>query len=164
MLLCDGARIGHPLRHDSVAVMRKADLENLEAIRELHAADEAGRLRRDPLFELLDEHVEWEALGPSEVFAWAGTHRGHDGVRRWFEALNEAMAYERFELLELYSEGDTVVEIIAAAGHARATGRPFASEVVRVWNFFEGKALRVRSYYDTYAYAAALDQKLEAQP
>jgi ketosteroid isomerase-like protein len=102
-------------------------LENLEAVRELHAADEAGRLRRDPLFELLDEDVEWQALGPSELFAWAGTHRGHDGVRRWFDALNEAMAYERFELLELYSDGDTVVEIIAAAGHARATGRPFTS-------------------------------------
>ena len=137
--------------------MRKADLENLEAVRELHAADEAGRLRRDPLFELLDEDVEWQALGPSELFAWAGTHRGHDGVRRWFDALTEEMAYERFELLELYSDGDTVVEIIAAAGRARATGRPFASEVVRVWSFREGKAVRVRSYYDTYAYAAALD-------
>jgi ketosteroid isomerase-like protein len=38
----------------------------------------------------------------------------------------------------------------------RATGRPFASGVVRVWSFREGKAVRVRSYYDTYAYAAAL--------
>jgi ketosteroid isomerase-like protein len=62
------------------------------------------------------------------------------------------------------SDGDTVVEIIAAAGHARATGRPFASEVVRVWGFREGKAVRVRSCYDTYAYAAALDQSLETQP
>jgi hypothetical protein len=58
---------------------------------------------RDPLFELLDEGVEWQALGPSELFAWAGTHRGHDGVRGRFGALNETMAYERFELLELYS-------------------------------------------------------------
>ena len=144
--------------------MRKAHLENLEAVRELHAADEAGRLLRDPLFELLHEDVEWQALGPSELFAWAGTHLGHDGVRRWFDALNEAMAYSRFELLELYSDGDTVVEIIAAAGHARATGRPFTSEVVRVWTFREGKAVRVRSYYDTYAYAAALDQRLQIEP
>jgi ketosteroid isomerase-like protein len=28
---------------------------------------------------------------------------------------------------------------------------------VRVWSFREGRAVRVRSYYDTYAYAAALD-------
>jgi hypothetical protein len=26
----------------------------------------------------------------------------------------------------------------------------------RVWSFREGKAVRVRSYYDTYGYAAAL--------
>jgi ketosteroid isomerase-like protein len=54
------------------------------------------------------------------------------------------MAYGRFELLELYSCGDTVVEIIAAPGHARATTRP-----LRVWSFRESKAVRVRSYYDT---------------
>ena len=129
---------------------------NRDAVRQLHDQDESGRLRRDPLFELLGENVEWEALGPVDLFPWAGTHRGHDGVRRWFELLNAAMAYERFELLELYADGATVVEVIAAAGKARATGTPFASEVVRIWTFRNGKAVRVRSYYDTHVYAAAL--------
>ena len=94
--------------------------------------------------------------GPVDLFPWAGTHRGHDGVRRWFELLDAAMAYERFELVELYADGETVVEVIAAAGKARATGTPFASEVVRIWTFRNGKAVRVRSYYDTHVYAAAL--------
>jgi uncharacterized protein len=129
---------------------------NREAVRQLHDSDETGRLRRDLLFELLDEDVEWHALGPPDLFPWAGTHRGHAGVRRWFELLNDAMAYERFELLELYADGETVVEVIAAAGQARATGSPFASEVVRVWTFQGDKAIRVRSYYDTQSYAAAL--------
>lgn len=129
---------------------------NREAVRQLHDQDESGRLRRIPLFELLDENVEWEALGPTELFPWAGTHRGHDAVRRWFELLSAAMAYDRFELLELYADGETVVEVIAAAGTSRATGTSFASEVVRVWTFRNEKAIRVRSYYDTHAYAAAL--------
>lgn len=129
---------------------------NREAVRQLHDPDESGRLRRDRLFELLDEGVEWQALGPTELFPWAGTHRGHAGVRRWFDLLNDAMAYERFDLLELYSDDETVIEVIAAAGRARATGARFASEVVRVWSFHDGKAVRVRSYYDTYGYAAAL--------
>ncbi len=129
---------------------------NRDAVRQLHDQDESGRLRRDPLFGLLGENVEWEALGPVDLFPWAGTHRGHDGVRRWFELLNAAMAYERFELLELYADGETVVEVIAAAGKARATGRHFASEVVRIWTFGNRKAVRVRSYYDTHVYAAAL--------
>lgn len=129
---------------------------NLDAVRQLHDPDGSGRLRRDPLFELLAEEVEWQALGPVDLFPWAGTHRGHDGVRRWFEVLNAALDYERFELLELYSDGETVVEVIAASGRARATGEPFASEVVRLWTFQGGKATRVRSYYDTHGYAAAL--------
>jgi ketosteroid isomerase-like protein len=129
---------------------------NREAIRQLHDPVESGRLRRDPLFELLDESVEWEALGPTELFPWAGTHRGHDGVRRWFELLNSVMAYERFELRELYADGETVVEVIEATGTARATGSQFASDVVRIWTFRDGKAIRVRSYYDTHGYATAL--------
>jgi uncharacterized protein len=129
---------------------------NREAVRHIHDPDDGGRLRRDPLFELLDEEVEWQALGPIDLFPWAGTHRGHAGVRRWFDLLNAAMAYQRFELLELYAEEETVVEVIAAAGKARVTGTPFASEVVRIWTFHEGKAIRVRSYYDTHGYAAAL--------
>jgi ketosteroid isomerase-like protein len=129
---------------------------NREAVRQLHDSDKSGRLQRDLLFELLDAQVEWHALGPTDLFPWAGTHRGHDGVRRWFNVLNAALDYERFELVELYSDEDAVVEVIAAAGKARATGAPFASEVVRVWNFRDGKAVRVRSYYDTQAYAAAV--------
>jgi ketosteroid isomerase-like protein len=129
---------------------------NREAVRQLHDPVESGRLQREPLFELLDEQVEWHALGPTELFPWAGTHRGHDGVRRWLEVLNAAMEYQRFELLELYSDGDAVVEVIDAAGIARSTGKPFASEVVRIWTFEDGKAVRVRSYYDTHGYAAAL--------
>lgn len=129
---------------------------NREAVRQLHASDENGRLQRVLLFELLDAQVEWHALGPTDLFPWAGTHHGHDGVRRWFDVLNAALDYEQFELVELFSDGDTVIEVIAAAGKARATGAPFASEVVRIWNFRDGKAVRVRSYYDTQAYATAL--------
>jgi hypothetical protein len=60
-----------------------------------HAADEGGRLRREALFELLAEDVEWHALGPPELFAWAGAHRGHEGVRRWFAALVSPVATPR---------------------------------------------------------------------
>ena len=114
-------------------------------------------LQRGSLLDLLADDVAWMAIGPPDRFPWAGVHTGHDGVRRWLHVLNETMAYERFELLEAFGDGDTVVEVIAAEGHARATGRRFASEVVRLWTFREGKAIRVRSYYDTYAYAAALE-------
>lgn len=130
--------------------------ENREAVRQLHDPKQSGRLQHEALFGLLDEDVEWEALGPTKLFPWAGTHRGHEGVRRWFELLDASLVYESFELRELYADGETVIEVIAAAGRARATHSPFASEVVRLWTFRDGKAIRVRSYYDTHNYASSL--------
>ena len=128
---------------------------NAEAVRSLHTPGD-GRLRRDPLFELLADDVEWFALGSPERLPWAGEHRGQEAVRSRLARLGDAMDYSAFELKELHEAGDTVVEVIAAAGRARATGRAFASEVVRIWTFREGRAVRVRSYYDTDAYAVAL--------
>jgi ketosteroid isomerase-like protein len=117
---------------------------------------DGARLSRTGLFDLLADDVEWWVAGPADVFAWAGTFHGHEGVRQWAEALNAAMDYTRFELLEIFGAGDRVVEVIGAGGTARATGRPFDSEVVRIWTFRGRSAVRVRSFYDTLAYAEAL--------
>jgi ketosteroid isomerase-like protein len=69
------------------------------------------------------------------------------------------MDYTRFELLEIFGAGDRVVEIIGAGGTARVTGRSFESEVVRIWSFRGSSAVRVRSFYDTAAYAEALARR-----
>jgi ketosteroid isomerase-like protein len=71
------------------------------------------------------------------------------------EVLDEHMEYDRFEPVEFFADGETVIEIVLAGGRARATGRSFQSEVVRIWTFHEGKAVRVRSFYDTHAYERA---------
>jgi hypothetical protein len=119
------------------------DSANVAAVRSLHVG--AG-LSRDRLWALLADDVEWYALGSPDVLPWAGTVRGHEGVRRWLAVLNEAMDYERFDL----------VEVVLGGGKAVATGKPFESEIVRIWTFRGGRAVKVRSYYDTQAYAAAL--------
>jgi ketosteroid isomerase-like protein len=129
------------------------DSANVAAVRALHVG--AG-LSRDRLRALLADDVEWYALGSPDVLPWAGTVRGHEGVRRWLAVLNEAMDYERFDLVEVVDAGDVVVELVLGGGKAIATGKPFESEIVRIWTFRGGRAVKVRSYYDTQAYAAAL--------
>ena len=62
------------------------------------------------------------------------------------------MEYNRFELAEIHGDADTVVEIVMASGRATASRRPFESEIIRIWTFRDGKAVLVRSYYDTAAY------------
>jgi ketosteroid isomerase-like protein len=134
--------------------MSRSD-RNRNAVAALHGAP-AGTLSRDALFALLDEDVEWIAIGDPELMPWAGVHRGHDGVARWLEVLNAAMEYERFELLELYADGDAVIEVVRAEGYARSTRFPFATDVVRIFTFRGDKAVRVHSFYDTGAYLVAL--------
>lgn len=129
--------------------------ERLAAVQALHGR-EGGLLARSSLFDLVADDVEWYVLGSPDELPWAGTFRGSDGVRRWMEVLDEHMEYERFEPVEFFADRDAVIEIVFAAGRARSTGKAFESEVVRIWTFREGKAVRVRSYYDTGEYARAL--------
>ena len=127
---------------------------SLETVRALHSAD-AGRLAWDTLLALLADDVEWWVAGPEERFPWAGSHHGPDGVRRWSELLGEHLDYAAFELVEAWQDGDTVVELVRASGTARATGKRFASDIVRIWTFRDGRVTRVRSYYDTANYLTA---------
>lgn len=129
-----------------------ATTENIETVRGLHSgAALVG------LFEVLAEDVEWWVLGSPDELPWAGRFVRHEGVRRWSELLNGAMEYDRFEPIEFIAAGSSVVELVLAGGRAKATGKRFESEVVRIWTFSDGKAVRVRSYYDTHAYALALN-------
>ncbi len=130
--------------------------ENLDAIKGLHAR-EGGLLARTSLFDLLASDVEWHVLGSPDVLPWAGTFHGPEGVRRWLETLDEHTEYERFEPIEFFADGDTVIEIVLAGCRARATGRRFESEVVRIWTFRGTEVVRVRSFYDTGAYERALE-------
>ena len=128
--------------------------EQLDAIKALHGSA-AGHLSRQNLLELLAEDVEWYVLGSPDILPWAGVYRGPAEVSGWFDRLSEHLQYEQFEPVEFIGQADTVVEVIRASGRAKATGRPFRSEVVRIWTFRGHKVVRVRSYYDTANYLAA---------
>jgi ketosteroid isomerase-like protein len=123
---------------------------------ELIEARPGGLLEELERHHLIADDIEWWAAGPPDLLPWAGTFRGQESIRRWFAALRGAVEYEQFEPLHLIAQGDDVVEIVHGAGHARATGRRFASDIVRIWTIRDGKIVRVQSFYDTYAYVAAL--------
>ena len=123
-------------------------------LKEIHAA----RVYSRALLEsgALADDVEWWAAGPAELLPWAGTVRGPAALAEWFARLGAAMAYEHFEATEYIAQQDQVAVVIRARGHARESGRPFASEIVRIYSFRAGKIARVRNYYDTASYVAAL--------
>jgi ketosteroid isomerase-like protein len=68
------------------------------------------------------------------------------------------MRYDRVELREYLASGSSVAAVFFGEGIARATSRPFRSEIMRLYTFdpASGKIVRVRNYYDTDAYVAAV--------
>src|SRR2546425_9552085 len=54
-------------------------------------------------------------------------------------------------------KADTVVEFVRASGVAKTTGQHYESDIVRIWTIRDGKVVKVGSFYDTAAYAIAID-------
>jgi ketosteroid isomerase-like protein len=129
---------------------------NRKAVEGIGAAREREGTIRNAVLALVSDDVVWWVAGDRAQLPFAGTWRGKRGVGDFFDALNAQMDYERFEVTETLADGESVVERVKASGKAVATGRPFASDVIRIWTFSAGKAVRVESHYDTGAYLAAL--------
>lgn len=108
---------------------------------------ESGRLAAD---------AEWWVAGDSTVLPFAGTRRGLAGIAEFQQRLVATMRYDRVELREYLVSGDQVAAIFLGEGIARGTGRPFRSEIVRLYTFSGGQIVRVRNFYDTAAYVRAV--------
>lgn len=126
----------------------------LAAIQAIHARRPYSQALIDS--GLLHPEVEWLAAGSPSTLPWAGRHVGAAGVRQFFAQLGGSMVYEGFEAQQYIAQGDSVVAVIKAWGHARETGRPFRSDIVRIYTFSSGKIVQVHNFYDTAAYEQAL--------
>ena len=128
--------------------------QNLQLVNLLHHGESYSQnLLRSGL---LTETTEWWAAGPKEILPWAGTVRGREAISKWFQVLNENMEYDQFESFETISQDDRVVVLYHGSGRAKSTGHEFKSDICRIYDFEKGKLVKVRNYYDTAAYVAAL--------
>lgn len=128
------------------------EVENLKLAKGLEASDFTSQ----SFLSGLAEDVEWWAAGPPELLPWAGSFRGRKEVARWVKLLYENLKYQKWDSYEWLAKGDKVIEFTHAAGYAKATGRTYETDLVRVWTVRNGKVVSVRSYYDTAKYALAI--------
>ena len=127
---------------------------HLAVVRGIHEG--RGIIQRARESGILADSAEWWVAGPPEVLPFAGTWRGIAGIVEFERRLDATMRYDRVELRRYLVSGDDVAALFLGAGVAKATGRPFESEIVRLYTFSAGKVVRVRNYYDTAAYVAAV--------
>lgn len=128
--------------------------EHLAIVRSIHEG--RGIIQRARESGILADSVEWWVAGPRDVLPFAGTWRGVAGIREFERRLGAAMRYDRVDLQRYLVSGNDVAAIFIGAGIARASERPFESEIVRLYTFDGGRIVRVRNYFDTAAYVAAL--------
>jgi hypothetical protein len=131
-----------------------SERENLRLIDQLHTGESYSLSLLDS--GLLTDSTEWWAAGPHEILPWAGSVRGREAIVRWFKVLNDMMEYDMFKPFETIAQGDSVIVLYHASGRARSTGRGFQSDIVRIYTMRNRKIVRVRNFYDTASYVAAL--------
>ena len=127
----------------------------LEAIRKIHEPG-LGLIQRLRDSGLLADTAVWWVAGRREILPFAGTWRGLGGVAEFHRVLDATMRYDKVELEEYLVSGNQVGVMFFGEGVARATGKPFRSEIVRLYTFDGGRIVRVRNFYDTDSYVRAV--------
>lgn len=125
---------------------------NIDTIRSMYAAFNRGDIAG--VLKHVDESIVWTTPGSSAVPV-AGTRRGLEEVRRFFDLVEQRLEFSLFDVRELVAEGNRVVALIRYEGRDRVTGRPFAADSAMVWTLGNGKAIRFQEYTDTEALAEA---------
>jgi ketosteroid isomerase-like protein len=156
--LCNGFRDGQE-EAEALSAARAArntgravSQQNVDALRLGFEAVNGGDL--EGLLALVDPNFEAEI--PPELSAEPDTYRGHEGLRRYFRAFDDAMEEVRFVPERFWDAGDSVVAIVRLTARGRETRIPVEQRVAQVWTFRDGKAVRVRPYATTSEALAAV--------
>lgn len=140
----------------SIKMKIKQENKNMDIVRQFHSRK--GYITNFIKSGMMSEDVEWFVPGPKEILPFAGTWKGADGITEFNRLLSATMRYDKTEIKEYIVDGDQVAAIFWGEGIAKATGKPFKSEILRLYTFKEGKIIRVRNFYDTSSYVAAVTQ------
>ena len=132
----------------------KHEKKHLEIIRRFHS--ERGYIKKFIESGLMSNDIEWVVPGPREILPFAGVWKGPDGIAEFNRLLDSTMQYDKVEIKEYIVDGDEVAAIFWGEGIALSTGKPFHSEILRLYTFKDDKIIRVRNFYDTAAYVFAV--------
>jgi ketosteroid isomerase-like protein len=136
--------------------LSEQEARELGVIRWIHEGP--GIIQRFRDSGALADSVEWVVPGPPDILPFAGTWRGLSGIIEFQRRLDSTMRYDRVELLEYLVSANSVAAVFIGEGVSKVTGRPFRSEILRLYSFDPTgrKIVRVRNYYDTSAYVRAV--------
>ncbi len=118
--------------------------ENVEAVKRVEGA--GNRRDVEAVLAELNGAVEWYDAAPMLLGGKTTVFRGHEGVRALMDDLWGALDEIQVDFTEIRDLGDRIV----ATGHIRVRGSVSGAELESsygaVFDFENGKAIRVRTY------------------
>jgi len=126
---------------------------NVKLVQDAYAA--FGRKDINGILERLTDDIDWQLFGPAEL-PTAGPRKGKPEVKKFFEQVEQAWNFDRFEPRDFVAQGDVVVALGRYTGTSKATRKPFDAEFCHVFTVKNGKAVKFREYTDTANLIAAL--------
>ena len=117
------------------------DRSNLDIIKDSYAAFGRGDL--EAILRDVDPNIEWEEAGPKEI-PWAGSFRGHDGVKKFFATIDAEAEIQSFEPQTFIADGNNVVVLGFEKLRSKRTGRTYECNWAHVFTVAGGKIVKFR--------------------
>jgi ketosteroid isomerase-like protein len=113
----------------------------IETLRAGYEAFNRGEV--DSLFDAA--HPDMEFI-PADRAANAGTVRGSEAIRRFFDDLFEPFEKVEVEPQKFFESDDRIAVILRARFRPRGSDAVIENRIGHVWTFSDGKALRLEIY------------------
>ena len=105
------------------------------------------------VLEHMAEDVEW--ITPSDD-PDPGTYRGYEGIEKYWAQWRAAVGQLHFKIEEILDAGNSVVVVARRQGRGEHSGLEISDRVIQVFQFEDGKCVRVHEYYDRAAALSAI--------
>ena len=119
--------------------------ENVEVVLALHRAVTEGDL--DGVLSLADPRVEYHSAIQQAMEGEGSVFRGLDGIRRWFEELQDLYDYLESEVLEVHEFRERVMIAFVVRGRGAGSGIVLEQPLAQVVTVRQGKIVGVRDYF-----------------
>lgn len=116
----------------------------LDVIRKL--VDSFNRRDLDAQLELLTDDYEWHPAFTGGGLLEGNAYRGHEGYRRYWQALAETWATISLEIEELRDLGDRVLALARIHAIGRVSGVEVDQPFGGIWKLRDGKLAAGRAY------------------
>ena len=124
-----------------------------EATRAFYDLFSAGKIE-----EALERFVDLEAVLENplpEVIPFGGVFEGRQGFAAYLEAILRGISIERFEVDEIFADGERVTVLGRETSLVHTTGKRYTMSWVHVLTMQDGRIVHMREYNDTAAMAGA---------